>query len=88
MQHLAVFNYFGANVFIALECYTTHADLSSAFHWNMHLIFVYLVAEYPTATNVSNPLRCVYLTLNLLRCVSVLVLVFLSVSPMTGVLSR
>ena len=38
----------------ALLSFDIHADLTPAFHWNLHQLFVFVVAEYETDTNPLN----------------------------------
>mmetsp|Transcript_18394 Transcript_18394/g.19151 ORF Transcript_18394/g.19151 Transcript_18394/m.19151 type:complete len:170 (+) Transcript_18394:53-562(+) len=38
----------------ALFSFDINADLTPVWHWNSHILFVYLVAEYPSDANVLN----------------------------------
>ena len=45
---------------LALLRYDLKVDMSDSFHWNVKMIFLYLVAEYHNEKNVVNQVRILH----------------------------
>ena len=51
---------------LALLRYDLKIDMSDSFHWNVKMIFLYLVAEYTNEKNVVNQVSVIfYLTIRI-----------------------
>ena len=45
---------------LTLLRYDLKIDMSDSFHWNVKMIFLYLVVEYSNENNVVNQVRTLY----------------------------
>ena len=46
---------------LALLRYDLKIDMSDSFHWNVKMIFLYLVAEYTNEKNIVNQVSVIFI---------------------------